>query len=455
MTLDVLSTTQHSDPSVKGGGRSARSGGSSDDFSGTLSKLDRDGGAGEKGGRGNGDATTVEDASLPSENAGSRAGVRAYAASVMTMEGELDSGAQNRVSITEVFGTAKGKGEASSAGEKLKEAGGWPVSDGSEEVEADPTAQGKEKQPPKTATGDEATDLLAMLAGQTGQGNSDAVGMDVRRMTDGRKSSGAHGRDVAQTSGAGLNADPSDTLDLPTDDIDRERRPLRFINARNGSLNGEMMAAANGRERAVEGKAGSAGADSVVVLDSRRFLGLVGNSNSASLLASMVADPEWSTSMQAGSTQSSLANGTATGSTVHMLKLQMNPHNLGMVTATLRLVGEELHVHLTVETRAAHRQLSADSAGMLDALKSQGFSVDQVTINIASNTDTSSQKGQQDTQMGQQMAGNGERNSDAPKEQSTRFASAMNGDADAGGEWGSDDRAPGGPVGARSGNLYL
>src|SRR3546814_13168401 len=59
--------------------------------------------------------------------------------------------------------------------------------------------------------------------------------------------------------------------------------------------------------------------------------------------------------------------------------LQMNPHALGSVTATLRLVGEALHVHLTVETRAAFRQLSDDSSGMLDALRAQGFSVDQVS----------------------------------------------------------------------------
>src|SRR3546814_15229978 len=86
--------------------------------------------------------------------------------------------------------------------------------------------------------------------------------------------------------------------------------------------------------------------------------------------------------------------------------LQMNPHALGSVTATLRLVGEALHVHLTVETRAAFRQLSDDSSGMLDALRAQGFSVDQVSINLASTSDVDS-RGQQGAQTGQQMAGNG------------------------------------------------
>src|SRR3546814_10906221 len=109
--------------------------------------------------------------------------------------------------------------------------------------------------------------------------------------------------------------------------------------------------------------------------------------------------------------------------------LQMNPHALGSVTATLRLVGEALHVHLTVETRAAFRQLSDDSSGMLDALRAQGFSVDQVSINIASTSDVDS-RGQQGAQTGQQMAGNGGNGNPAQaREQSDgRFAAEMNGE---------------------------
>jgi chemotaxis protein MotD len=93
---------------------------------------------------------------------------------------------------------------------------------------------------------------------------------------------------------------------------------------------------------------------------------------------------------------------------------------------------------------------------MLDALKSQGFSVDQVTINIASNADNDAQKGQQGSQLGQQMAGNGERNSGTPREQSdARFGTEMDGGTDADGGLGSDDAASAGSVGPRSGQLYL
>ena len=134
----------------------------------------------------------------------------------------------------------------------------------------------------------------------------------------------------------------------------------------------------------------------------------------------------------------------------------MNPHDLGTVTATLRLIGDELHVHLTVETRAAYRQLSEDSKGMLDALKAHGFSVDQLTINISSTADAEQQKGQQNAATGQQMAGSGERNGGAQNREQQRpgFDSEMNGRAD-GNELVTEKAASADPVGTRNGQLYL
>ena len=58
----------------------------------------------------------------------------------------------------------------------------------------------------------------------------------------------------------------------------------------------------------------------------------------------------------------------------------MHPIDLGMVTATLRLKDDELHVEIKVETGDAFRQLSDDQSAMVKALRAQGFAVDQVNI---------------------------------------------------------------------------
>ena len=139
---------------------------------------------------------------------------------------------------------------------------------------------------------------------------------------------------------------------------------------------------ADGTARFDTARASATGAEGVVVLDSRRFLGFNQSANGASLTSAMVQDPEWASAMQPGASLSNAAAQSSTGKVVNTLKLQMTPIELGMVTATLRLSGEELTVHLTVETRAAHAQLTEDSSGIIDALKSQGFAVDQLTVSI-------------------------------------------------------------------------
>lgn len=128
----------------------------------------------------------------------------------------------------------------------------------------------------------------------------------------------------------------------------------------------------------------TSGAETVTVLDSRRFLGFTQTTNASALTSAISGDSEWQKAMQPGATLPNEMARPGTHNVVNTLKLQMTPIDLGMVTATLRLVGEELSVHLTVETRAAHQQLSDDSSGILGALRAQGFSVDQVTVTMAS-----------------------------------------------------------------------
>ena len=81
----------------------------------------------------------------------------------------------------------------------------------------------------------------------------------------------------------------------------------------------------------------------------------------------------------------------------------MTPESIGNVTATLRLHGDQLTVHLQVETGEAFKQLSQDKEGLIQSLKSQGFTVDQVSVQLAPAPTTDKTVAQ--TSAGQQSGG--------------------------------------------------
>lgn len=64
----------------------------------------------------------------------------------------------------------------------------------------------------------------------------------------------------------------------------------------------------------------------------------------------------------------------------HTLKIELHPAELGMVTASLRLAGEQLSIELKPETHAAYRRLTADSEAIVKSLRGLGFDVDKVAI---------------------------------------------------------------------------
>lgn len=148
---------------------------------------------------------------------------------------------------------------------------------------------------------------------------------------------------------------------------------------------------------------GKANVETVNVLDSRRYIGLAQNTNSAAVTAALSGDSEWAQAMQATSSLSNAAELSSSGKVVNTLKIQMNPIDLGLVTATLRLQGEALNVDLKVETAAAYRQLREDHGKMLESLRSQGYAIDGVTISMApaASSDTGSQT---NTQGGSQQS---------------------------------------------------
>ena len=51
-----------------------------------------------------------------------------------------------------------------------------------------------------------------------------------------------------------------------------------------------------------------------------------------------------------------------------------------MVTATLRLAGEQLSIELQVENHAAYRRLSSDSDMIVNSLRDLGYDIDAVKV---------------------------------------------------------------------------
>jgi len=150
--------------------------------------------------------------------------------------------------------------------------------------------------------------------------------------------------------------------------------------------------------------ASSAKAETVTVLESRRYLGIAANTNSQAVAAAVTGSTEWARAMQPSSGLSSPEASSAAGKVVNTLKIQMHPIDLGIVTATLRLKDDELHVDLKVESGEAFRQLSDDQNAMVKALRAQGFAVDQIniTFNAPSDTTAGNAGSQPQPQAGQQ-----------------------------------------------------
>lgn len=276
-------------------------------------------------------------------------------------------------------------------------------------------AAGDEKTAEAAVSTDELSSMLTLLAGSGASGEAPAArqaGMSAkggRQGEDGKSERTAVTTDKANPLSA-LAAD-GEPLVMPggdgATDTQSDERTFRFTSARGKGASMDMIVgtAKDGKASFETKAASTGGAETITVLDSRRFLGFGQSINGAALTAAMSGDPEWTSAMQPGSALSNAASQSSTGNVVNTLKLQMTPIDLGTVTATLKLVGDTLNVQLTVENRAAHKQLTQDTSGILDALRAQGFSVDQVSVNIApaASADPSAQQGD----LGQQAAGSG------------------------------------------------
>ena len=151
--------------------------------------------------------------------------------------------------------------------------------------------------------------------------------------------------------------------------------------------------------------------ENVTVLDSRRFLGLATPTNSSSIAGLIAGDADWMSAMRPDASLSNAAAQSSTGKVVHTLKLHLTPIDLGSVTMSLRMVGEELAVHMTVENVSALRKLQEDNRSMMEALKAHGITVEQITISVSAADKSDQLQGQSGGQGGNgNLAKNGDEN---------------------------------------------
>lgn len=215
-----------------------------------------------------------------------------------------------------------------------------------------------------------------------------------------------------------------------------------------------------GRDAGEKAGLGKPDVNNVVVVEQRRFLAPAAD-NAQSIAANIAGDSEWARALQPDQALANAASQAGNGKVVNTLKIQLHPIELGLVTATLRLVGDELSVELKVDTGIAYRSLKEDQARIVEALKAHGFAVDQVNLSFGadrSDAQTSnSQNGQAQgfTQQQQQQARDGGQNAPASRER-PQYERQRNGNGTASGDdLRVEAGGTGGPGAARPGHIYL
>ncbi len=83
-------------------------------------------------------------------------------------------------------------------------------------------------------------------------------------------------------------------------------------------------------------------AETVTVVEARRYLGLAPTGNASTVTSQIAGNPEWANALQPSSAVSAELTEASTGKVLNTLKIQMHPIDLGTVTATLRLKDDEL-----------------------------------------------------------------------------------------------------------------
>lgn len=103
----------------------------------------------------------------------------------------------------------------------------------------------------------------------------------------------------------------------------------------------------------------------------------------AGVVAAMESEPTWRSAAM-DSAAAAATRGTLNASGVNTLRIQLNPAELGTVTARLTAAGEQLSVEIEVETSDARQRLNSDSESILKSLRAIGYDIDKVVITQSS-----------------------------------------------------------------------
>lgn len=372
------------------------------DFAMTIAGLrSRDGEGGHKGGRlsisGNGEHEG-EQASGTRAKPGHR---DAHAIAEALRKASTDASAEGKISHD-----VKAAAHADAAGRAGRKAnaegrdGAKTLETGKTEGEADPDA-------PAAAETDVGNllDLLATPNAAMPHASANGAAAAFGAVQDGK--SQPVGKTAAKTADSATDksgkADAADLVDgdggeVPQSETDKLFRLIR------ADGKGRDLDVSIGNDRASFRDANPTGpkGETVTVVDSRRYIGLAQAGNAGAVTTAITQDPEWTASLSAtgGLSHSEAA---ATGKVVNTLKIQMHPIELGLVTATLRLHGDELVVSLQVETGEAYRQLVDDQDSIVRALRGHGFAVDQVSVQLAPADRSANTQGDGQGQQAQQQ----------------------------------------------------
>jgi chemotaxis protein MotD len=247
--------------------------------------------------------------------------------------------------------------------------------------------------------------VSSLLASADGAANALAAG-GLEGMPDTRKDDRVTDRLAAKNDALAAKSkgeqqlDPlgKDAAEFPTDG----EANYRFNLARGEGLRSLDMSV-RGQDGRIDFDVKDAGGritENVTVLESRRFLGLATPTNATSMAGLIASDSEWMNALRPENALLNSAAQSSAGKVVHSLKLHLTPHDLGSVTMSLRMVGEELQVHMTVENMNAYRRLQEDNRSMMDALKAHGITVDQISISVSAAEKGDQTQGQNNGQSG-------------------------------------------------------
>ncbi|MGQ2927474.1 MAG: flagellar hook-length control protein FliK [Neoaquamicrobium sediminum] len=135
------------------------------------------------------------------------------------------------------------------------------------------------------------------------------------------------------------------------------------------------------------------------------------STTAAGIVAAVEAEGTWRAAAQ-DPANSAAPRGTSAPGGVNTLRIQLQPVELGMVTARLVASGSQLSIEIQVESNDARQRLANDSEVIVKALRAVGYDIDKVTI----------QQGPQNGQSSAQQGASGRNDQMQPDQQADRNA---------------------------------